>query len=51
MNCIELIEKIENKIDVSKSELVYLLENITDDEAEILRKKAQATALKSFGNN
>lgn len=50
MNCIELIEKIENKIDVSKSELVYLLENITDDEAEILRKKAQATALKSFGN-
>ena len=50
MNCIELIEKIENKIDVSKSELVYLLENITDDEAEILRKKAQATALKSFDN-
>jgi len=50
MNCIEIIENIEKKIDVSKSELVYLLENITDDEAEILRKKAQATALKSFGN-
>ena len=50
MNCIEIIEKIENNINVSKSELVYLLENITDDEAEILRKKAQATALKSFGN-
>ncbi len=50
MNCIKIIEKIEKKIDVSKSELVYLLENITDDEAEILRKKAQATALKSFGN-
>ena len=50
MNCIEIIEKIEKKIDVSKSELVYLLENITDNEAEILRKKAQAVALKSFGN-
>ena len=50
MNCIEIIEKIEKKIEVSKSELVYLLENITDDEAEILRKKAQAVALKSFGN-
>lgn len=50
MNCIEIIEKIEKKIDVSKLELVYLLENITDDEAEILRKKAQATALESFGN-
>lgn len=50
MNCIEIIEKIEKKIDVSKSELVYLLENITDDEAEILRKKAQNTALESFGN-
>lgn len=50
MNCIEIIEKIEKKIEVSKSELVYLLENITDDEAEILRKKAQNTALESFGN-
>lgn len=50
MNCIEIIEKIENKKDVSKSELVYLLKNITDEEAEILRKKAQAVALKSFGN-
>ena len=50
MNCIEIIEKIENNINVSKSELVYLLENITDDEAEILRKKAQTVALKSFGN-
>ena len=50
MNCIEIIEKIEKKIEVSKSELVYLLENITDNEAEILRKKAQNTALESFGN-
>lgn len=50
MNCIEIIEKLEQKIDVSKSELVYLIENITDDEAEILRKKAQTVALKSFGN-
>ena len=50
MNCIEIIEKIKNNINVSKSELVYLLENITDDEAEILRKKAQTVALKSFGN-
>lgn len=50
MNCIEIIEKLENKKDVSKSELMYLLENITDDEVEILRKKAQAIALKNFGN-
>ena len=50
MNCVEIIEKIEKFNIAEKHELAYLLENITDSELEILRKKAQQTALKNFGN-
>lgn len=50
MNCLEIIEKIEKENTASKSEFAYLLENISDSELEILRKKAQQTALNRFGN-
>lgn len=50
MNNIRIIEKIEKNQSATKSELVQLLTSINDDELEILRKKAQKTALNSFGN-
>lgn len=50
MNCIDIIEKIEKNNIAGKYELAFLLENITDSELEFLRKKAQQTALKIFGN-
>lgn len=46
-----IIEKIEKQKTASKEELTFLLENITDDELEVLRKKAQQAALKSFGKS
>lgn len=50
MNCIDIIEKIEAQHSASKQEFVFLLKNITDSEREILRKKAQKSALSTFGN-
>ncbi len=50
MDILKIIEKLENERIATKAELVYLLENITDSEVEILRKKAQKTALERFGN-
>ncbi|MBR0088479.1 MAG: [Clostridia bacterium] len=46
-----IIEKIEKQKTASKEELTFLLENITDDELEVLRKKAHKTALQSFGKS
>lgn len=50
MKAIEIIDEIEKKHIASKSEFAYLLQNITDEELEILRKKAQKTSLERFGN-
>lgn len=50
MKCIDIINKIEKQNIAKKEELVFLLENINDDEMEILRKKAQKTAIEHFGN-
>lgn len=50
MNCIDIIEKIEAQHSASKQELVFLLKSITEQEREILRKKAQKSALATFGN-
>lgn len=50
MNNIDIINKIENNHIASKSELAYLLENITDSKLEILRKKAQQKAFSRFSN-
>ena len=46
-----IIEKIEKQQTASKEELAFLLENITDDELKVLRRKAQQAALKSFGKS
>lgn len=50
MNCIEIINKLEQNKIASKQELAFLLENISDSEVEILRKKAQKVSLQNFGN-
>lgn len=50
MNCIDIIEKIESKHSASKEEYAFLLKNISAGERELLRKKAQKTALNVFGN-
>ena len=50
MNCIEIIEKLEKQHSASKAELMFLLENISEQETETLRKKAQKTSLERFGN-
>ncbi|MCD8025426.1 MAG: [FeFe] hydrogenase H-cluster radical SAM maturase HydE [Clostridiales bacterium] len=47
---LKIIEKIESVHTASEEELARLLKSITDEEAEILRKKAQKTALEHFGN-
>ena len=51
MDCIKIIEKIEKENNASELEFEYLLQNISDDEVEILRKKAQQKSLEHFGNN
>lgn len=50
MNRLEIIEKIENNELPSKQELALFLKTITDEEAEILRKKAQKRSLEQFSN-
>ena len=50
MEVLKIIEKLENERIASKTELAYLLENISDSEVEVLRKKAQKKALERFGN-
>ena len=51
MKIIDIIEKIEKKHIATKEELAFLLKNISDDELEILRKKAQQISMKHFGNS
>lgn len=48
MNCTDIINRLDGTQSAEREELVYLIENITDDEAEILRKLAQKKALENF---
>ena len=50
MNVLDIIEKLKTTQTAERDELVFLLENITGSEREMLRKAAQATALRQFGN-
>ena len=47
MKCLQIIENLNS---ATKQELSFLLENITDEELEILRIKAQKTALENFSD-
>lgn len=50
MKVYEIIEKLNTTHTATREELIFLLENITDDEREVLRKAAQRTAHEIFGN-
>ena len=50
MNTLSIIEKLKTEHTASRTELVWLLRNISDEEREILREAAQETALGVFGN-
>ena len=50
MKVSEIIEKLRAEHTATRGELVFLLENITDEEREVLRKAAQHTAREVFGN-
>ncbi len=50
MNNLQIIEKLQAEQTADKSQLVRLISGITDDELEVLRKKAQKTALEHFDN-
>ena len=50
MNNIEIINKLEINHIATKEEYIHLLKNISDNELEILRKKAQQVAFSRFGN-
>lgn len=50
MNVLKIINKLDTIHCADNDELVFLLENINNDEEEILRKKAQKTALSVFQN-
>ena len=48
MEVINIIEKLKKEQTATKEELVFLLENITDEEMQVLRRKAQVTAIMNF---
>ena len=48
MEVIKIIEKLKKEQTASKEELVFLLDNITDEELKVLRRKAQVTAIMNF---
>lgn len=48
MEVIKIIEKLKKEQTATKEELVFLLENITDEEMQVLRRKAQVTAIMNF---
>lgn len=48
MEVINIIEKLKKEQTATKEELVSLLENITDEELKVLRRKAQVTAIMNF---
>ncbi len=50
MENIQIIEKLSQFHTATHGELSHLLATINDDETEVLRKKAQVTARRHFGN-
>ena len=50
MNCNDIIKKLRTTRNAERGELIYLLENITDGEREVLRRSAQEVAQEHFGN-
>ena len=48
MEVINIIEKLKKEQLATKEELIFLLENITDEELKVLRRKAQVTAIMNF---
>ena len=48
MEVINIIEKLKKEQTATKEELVFLLENITDEELKVLRRKAQVTTIMNF---
>ena len=48
MEVINIIEKLKREQTATKEELVFMLENITDEELKVLRRKAQVTAIMNF---
>lgn len=50
MNIIKLIDKLYNENSLSKSEILYILDNIKSDEIDYLCKKALATRKKFYDN-
>ena len=50
MNELSVIEKLKTTQNAKRNELVFLLNNITENGREALRKAAQETSLRQFGN-
>ena len=48
MEVINIIDKLKKEQTATKEEIVFLLENITDEELKVLRRKAQVTAIMNF---
>ncbi len=48
MDVISIIDKIKKNKTADKDELVFLLENITEEEIKVLRRKAQVAAMMIF---
>ncbi len=48
MEVTRIIDKLKKEQNASKDELVFLLDNITDEELKTLRRKAQITAMMNF---
>ncbi|MBQ7743759.1 MAG: [Lachnospiraceae bacterium] len=45
-----LIEKLERESKLTVDEFTYILENVTDEDREFIRDKAQTIAKSIFGN-
>lgn len=48
MEVTRIIDKLKKEQNASRDELVFLLDNITDEELKTLRRKAQITAMMNF---
>ena len=51
MNVTEIITKLTETQTAERGELIFLLQHITDDECELLRRTAQETARQHFGSH
>ncbi|MEG1481990.1 [FeFe] hydrogenase H-cluster radical SAM maturase HydE [Clostridium sp.] len=50
MNTKNIIDKLYKEHNASKEELLYILDNITDEESEYLTEKANDIRMKNYGN-